>query len=260
MSELATLQNAFQDYLLEPSQNAIRLSIVSTARMHADKRLGVYAYAYYARLIEVLSLSYPALYAYLGHDNFYSVGREYAQAHPSTFRSIRWFGDQLANFLQQHPVYKDYPYLVELATIEWTIEAVFDAIDQSTLTIAELALVPPEAWAQMQIQLHANVRRLDLAWNCIKIWQAMKEEQDPPAPEENIHKVHWVFWRKDFTHQYCSLEQEDAWALDAALKGENFGTICEGLLQWQTEDQVALRAASLLKGWILAGLVSKTTY
>ncbi|MFA6037818.1 MAG: DNA-binding domain-containing protein [Legionellales bacterium] len=252
MNTLNQLQDEFQNYLLDKNDTTIYTHIISTEKMPAAKRLHIYANAYYARLVEALGSTYPALLNYLGFDDFYQLGCEYAKAHPSTYRSIRWFGDQFANYLPDH--------LAEIAKIEWTMYSVFDSKNEASLQLEELAKIPPESWSDMKLQPHASVRRLDLNWNSIQIWQDLIEEKQPNATIKNAYTVPWIFWRKDLDNQYCSLETEDAYAFDALIKGEDFGTICEKLLKFHHEDQVGLRAASLLKGWTQAGLIGKVSY
>ncbi|MGA2655172.1 MAG: DNA-binding domain-containing protein [Gammaproteobacteria bacterium] len=256
---LEELQQHFQGFLLKGNRE-IHDNIISTENMSASQRLHIYEHAYYARLVEALAATYPSVQSYLGHDDFYQIACEYAKAFPSEFRSIRWFGGYFADFLFHHNDYHDYPHLAEIAEIEWLMSAVFDAKDQVPFTLEQLAKIPPQAWTDMTIKLHPSVKQLQLHWNSIAIWQDLIENKNPRSPQENAYPVSWIFWRKGLDNQYCSLEEEDGWALDAIKKGEDFGTVCEGLLQWNHEDDVALRAASLLKGWTEAGLIAEILY
>jgi hypothetical protein len=48
---------------------------------------------------------------------------------------------------------------------------------------------------------------------------------------------------------------DEAAALDSALRGGNFGEICESLAEWLPDDEVPLRAASLLGAWADTGII-----
>jgi hypothetical protein len=61
------------------------------------------------------------------------------------------------------------------------------------------------------------------------------------------------------TH-WRSLEVHEAWALESAVKGANFADICEGLLEWIDEQQVAITAAGFLKQWVSDQLVVSLDY
>lgn len=256
MNNLLKLQTAFQAHLLDINEHNIYQSIISTVKMPAQKRMAIYSNAYYARLVEALAANYPILFLYLGADVFNQLGQEYAKAYPSYYRSIRWFGDKFNVFLKEHNEYKNYFYLSELATVEWIMTAVFDAPDAQVLTLPELAKIPPDAWLEMRLQAHPSVHRLDLSWNTIQIWQALSQDKQPDEPVQCNPPIPWIFWRKKLVNQFCSLPRENIWAIDAMIQGLNFSEICIGLMKWHAEENVATIAAGLLKGWVIAGLIS----
>ena len=66
----------------------------------------------------------------------------------------------------------------------------------------------------------------------------------------------FVLWRNGLTSQFSSLSEDEAWAIDAMIKGLTFGELCEGLCQWVDEEEAGMHAASLLKGWIMMGFIT----
>ena len=107
--------------------------------MPAADRLAIYRNAYQVRLIDALHDTYPILHGLLGDEAWLALGRAYVTAHPSMFRSIRWYGSELADFLANSPLYGDEPILAEVALLEWTLAEVFDAKDAHALNRAALA-------------------------------------------------------------------------------------------------------------------------
>src|ERR1700722_154287 len=107
MNDLIHLQMKFQQYLMQ-SNYAIENDIEETKRDPTKTRLEIYNNAYHLRLIEALSSNFPILQKSLGFDQFQELAQLYIHAHPSTFRSIRWFGDKLENFLLEHNNYCDF--------------------------------------------------------------------------------------------------------------------------------------------------------
>jgi len=256
MNSLFHLQDKFQDYLLN-SKQGIQQHIVSTEKVSAEVRLSIYGDAYRSRLIESLTTTYPVLQAYVGWEQFEEITTEYLKQYPSTYRSIRWFGDRLADYLGSHPDYKEYDYLSELAKLEWTLTLVFDAQDRPTAALEDVAAIPIDAWSAMQLLPHPSVHRLTFLWNTMAIWQAISDDIPPPKPMPSKSDTHWVLWRQELTNQFCSIDDDEAWAIDAILKGITFGELCEGLCQWTDDHHAPVRAASLLKGWIEAGLIAE---
>jgi hypothetical protein len=253
MNELLELQENFQNHLLQTDSKPIDF-VVNTKKVKAKTRLAIYSYSYQWRLVEALSTTYPVLKKYLGEKKFNRLALEYVQKYPSEFRSIRWYGDQLAEFLKT--VEDSHSSLfTELVQFEWILADVFDAKDHAILSMEHLAKIPIDEWPFMTFSAHPSIRRLNLHWNVAHIWQALDQNQSKPKAKKNAEPINWIFWRKELLNQYCSLSYDEAWAIDALLKGKSFNEICEGLCKWIDESQVATHAVGLLKGWIVAGLI-----
>ena len=259
MKHLLTLQNKFQEYLLH-SQNDIFNYIVNTKKVPTDVRLSIYSHAYRARLLEALASNYPSMQIYLGEEQFEALGNAYIDRYPSHFRSIRWFGDKLENFLRENASYNDFPYLSELAKVEWLMTLVFDAANSDNVKLESLGSIPPECWVNMRFLPHPSAHLIQLSWNVVPIWKALFQDESPCELLQNDLPISWIFWRSNLINQYCSLTNDEASAIDAMLKGSTFGEICEVLCQFLDEKEVPMRAASLLKGWISAGLIAEIKY
>ena len=259
MNELFSLQNKFQEHLLN-AENEIVNDIVETENVSTDVRLSIYSYAYRSRLLEALAANFPVLQIYLGDEQFETLGHAYMDLHPSHYRSIRWFGDKLENFLTENTPYNDYSYLSEMARVEWLMTLVFDAADSDIVTLETLRNISPEAWVDMRLIAHPSVHLSQLSWNTMSIWEAISEEKSPGELLQGEAPVTWIFWRKNLANHHCSLMNDEACAMDAMLKGSTFGEICEALCHWVDEKEVAMRAASLLQGWISTGLIAKIKY
>lgn len=255
MNNLTDLQDKFQAYLLQSSKQ-IKDLIVSTEKVPAETRLMIYENAYRSRLLESLELSYPILKTYLGDDDFYQLGNEYIDNFPSTFKSIRWFGDQLSDFLHTHHQLSDYPYLSELAKIEWTMTLAFDAADSKAKTLEEMNKLAPDDWENLKIEFHPCLHILNLHWNAFEIWQNLCDEKQPPEPIYYSSPMTWIIWRHDFNNHYSFIEEYEALAINQIKQGYTFGMLCEDLSQKTDDENAVVQAAALLKKWIHAGMIS----
>ncbi len=255
MSRLGELQSQFQSFLLGQGAG-IERSIVSTETASGDERLAVYADAYRLRLLEVLTEDFPGVKGMLGAEAFEALGRAYIGAHPSTHPSVRWFGRHLARFLREAPAYHGRPALAEMAAFEWAQGEVIDAADSPTVSVDELAALPPASWPEMRIVFQRALRRLDLAWTVPAVWRAIDEGKPPPALERADPPLPWLFWRREMEVHWRSLDDDERFALDAALAGSAFGAICEGLFERRGDADVPLRAAGFLKQWATDSLIA----
>jgi len=256
VSPLAALQGDFQDFLLR-GESAVLRHVIGTERVPVATRLGIYARAYRSRLAEALGGNFPALARLLGESDFATLADEYVRTHDSPFFSIRYYGDDLANFLAAHEDYAAAPLLAELARWEWLMTGVFDAADAAALEHEELARVPPGEWARLRFAFHPSVQRVALHWNVPQIWQALTEERARPGAELNAAPVPWLLWRQGLSTYFRSLPATEAGALDAARAGWPFGELCQLLCEELGPTAAAAQAATLLRGWVAAGLITR---
>jgi hypothetical protein len=253
-TRLRQLQRDLQSHLLGES-SSIADAIVDTPPLPVADRLGIYRNAYRVRLIEALDDTYPVLHALLGDEVFLALGEEYVAAHPSVHRSIRWYGGEVSEFLSRRPPYAEQPILAELALLEWTLAEVFDAADAEPLSRAALSAVDASAWSELKFRFHPSLRRLRLQWNTTAVWQAMSHDEVPPDPVCAEHPVPWLLWRQHLQNYFRSMAADEAAALDLGRSGANFAEICAALTEWLPDEQIPMRAASLVGAWADSGII-----
>lgn len=253
--QLRQLQREMQRDLFG-SASTISGWIAETAPLATEARLDIYRHAYVSRLIETLTDHYPVLHAILGDEDFGALGASFVRAHPSVHRSIRWYGRDIAEFLGTHLPYQEQPILAEIARFEWTLAEAFDSADADVIGRAALEAVQPADWADLTFSFHPSVRRLAFEWNTVAAWKALTADTDPPQPERSAEAVEWLVWRRDLENYFRSLDPVEATALDAALSGCSFAEICGGLTEHLPDDEVPLRAASLIVTWLEGGLLT----
>jgi hypothetical protein len=254
VSALSEVQREFQDYLLH-GDAAVAARVVGTARVPAAIRLGIYAGAYHSRLSEALASNYPVLAKLLGESDFSALAAEYIAAHDSPFFSIRYYGDGLAKFLANREDYAAAPVLAELAQWEWSMTSVFDAADAAPLGAEALARIAPAHWAQLRFRWHPSVQRLTLWWNVPQLWQALSEDRERPDLTLAATPIEWLLWRENLTSYFRSLPKTESSVLDAARSGWPFGELCALLCEELGDAEAPAQAATLLRGWITAGLI-----
>jgi hypothetical protein len=254
MSSLSELQGDFQAYLLE-GESPIDTHVVSTERVPAATRLGIYLNAYRARLAEALRSSFPALAELAGEEGFHELSAEYIQAHPSRFASLRYYGDELASFLSAHADYSSAPLLAELARWEWAIAEVFDAADADPIDPRLLQQVAPDDWSELTFDWHPSVRQLSLEWNAPQIWKAITDGAERPSAEIEHAPVPWLIWRRELQILFRSPSTAEATALGLMRAGMTFGALCEQLCDHFDEQDAPSQAAAMLGEWVHSGLI-----
>jgi hypothetical protein len=248
VTTLYELQKKFQDYVLSPKPG-MDSEVIGTQNAGAATRLEIYSDAYCLRLIEALAGDYPAVKALAGEEQFDRLARAYIRAHPSVHYNVRWFGQSFAALLRGEAE----PHLGEMAEFEWAMTLAFDAADEPALTLQDMAQVPPEAWPEMTFVPHPSLQRLKLTFNIPEIWKAVdKNEELPPVKEA---PAAWIVWRRDYKTYFRSLGKGESYAVDAMCARAAFSDICGGVTKWVDEENAALHAAGLLKGWVTEGIL-----
>jgi hypothetical protein len=252
---LPRLQDAFQRYLLK-GDTEIGAHVVGTQRVPVEIRLSIYGDGYRLRLIEALAATYPVLAELLGEADFQALGVRYVNANESTFPSIRYYGDKLADFLAAHADYERAPILAELARWEWAMAAVFDAADAEPIDTGVFSQVAPEDWSELRFQWSPSVQVLELEWNVPELWKAVTENTERPDPGLKPDRGSWVLWRRDLQIYFRPLANEEAAVIAASRAGQSFGELCELLCVHLDEQQAPAHAAGFLRGWVESGLIA----
>jgi hypothetical protein len=246
MTDLADLQQRFQSHLLCGAEAPL-----SGVQGH----MAIYTNAYRGRLREALADNYPVLYRALGDDAFRELAGAYLEAHPSHFRSIRWFGDQLVDFIAAGPGVVPHPALLDVARLDWAMRGAFDAADATPLSFDDLAGIAPERWPELRFRLCPSFRLLALDWGIEALWHALNEDENAQTaePQPNAHAM--IVWRAGLELRWRTLAGEEAAALSALQAGADFAAVCAAAEEAGGCDAVSV--AGLLGQWIGEGLLMR---
>jgi hypothetical protein len=251
MNSLATLQRQMCDFLLDPCKaTGIEHAVIGSPAAGVEERLHVYAHAYPARLKEVMRNDFPGLLALASDDAFDELAGDYIDTHPSRYANVRWYGDSLGTFLREDPRWSSIPAFAAMADFEWGLGLSFDAPDEPPIDVATIAATAPGDWPMLQLTLGSSARRFSTEWNVAAMRRAMDRGEEMPEARRFDAPAPWIIWRKGVAVLHRQLEEDESAALDVVQSGGTFASICETLCQWHPVDAVAMRAGSLLKGWI----------
>ncbi len=249
---LAELQRDFQSHVMHGHERIVA-AVEGSASVPAALRLGIYSEAYRLRLTDALASTLPRLQQLLGKEPFAEVAREYIDLCPSSYPSIRWFGDRMPELLTKS--FPHQPWLAELATWEWAIAATFDGADAEPIGIDALAAVAPEQWAALTFQFHPTVQVLTMRTNAPLLFKALSADDPAPEPVALDEPRSWLIWREQLKTQYRSLSPDESAALELMRSGGSFEMLCDALFQWHDADAVPAQAAGLLKRWVVEQMI-----
>ena len=260
MNQLEKLQRTFQDCVINPDANKTTTWISAKGRAAPDVQLSIYSHAYRARLNEVLANDFPAMLMAVGDDYFNQLSTGYIETHPSHYFSLREFGRDMPQYIKDliknNILDTEMAWLAELSLFEWSLGQTFDAADDSVFTEQDMAVIPPESWPELTFTLHSSVQRLKLEWNSPEMWVALTDDEPTEITAQQDKNSHWLIWRENFVTRFRSMNIDEQVAFDALRSGKDFDEVCGELTTIMKEEEVPMHAASLLKIWIVQGLIS----
>jgi hypothetical protein len=252
---LAELQATFQAAVMAGSDDVLAL-IPPNSRTSNAVLLGVYRFAYVARLVEVVRNAYPMLARYMGDDAFGRMAERYVRATPSRHANARWYAAEVPEFLGGE-AYGRWPELREIALLERQLDLAFDAPDGSVLDLAALSRYAPDAWPFLAFKPHPAAALLTFRTNAFDLWVMLKNEE--PAPEGRVRDEpqSLLVWRRDGVANARVVGDEERMLWTEAGRGLRFGGLAEMAATYAAPDEAALRVAGYLNGWLSAGLLSE---
>lgn len=248
MNALHKLQHEFLGYLLDNSSSDIIERIESSPQRSAEQRMTYYGVGYVLRLKEALSTDYERLHGYLGDELFENLMQQYIDRYPSQHPSLRYFGQHMPTLVEQLEPFDQLPEVAEITRIEQAFANSFDAADRPCVSVNELATLEPEAWASFTLNFHGAVQLLAQKTNSFQIWKALSNEETPPQKENS--DTTWLIWRQNLVSRYRALEKPELAALTIAMSAGSFSDVCEGLLEYFSEEETPMRAVGYLQQWM----------
>jgi hypothetical protein len=216
--------------------------------------LKIYYDAYRFRLIEILQENYPKLLQLMGSDNFEGLARDYIDAYPSPYFSVRYFGQYLSQFLKEHEAQI---YLVEMAEFEWKLSDTLDAADSDVADSNVLYALPAEHWGELRLEFHPSLQLIECGWNVPQIWQSIDINEALPALNKSENPITWILWRKELGSYYRSLSEIELLCLQHFQDGHHFAEVCDVLCEQVAEEEVPKEALSFIQRSIADGIIAQ---
>lgn len=223
MPRLCELQQAFAEAIAEGKYHA------TTAALATDG-LALRSVALYRRLIrvnytQVLKITYPALYRFVGERYFGILARGYLKKYPSTSGDLFPCGRHLPAFLNELQVS---PLLAGLARLEWVCHEIYQAADSLPLSGEQLRAIASVDPSQVTFQFHAAARLLSFPFPVHRVWLALQPEApadevvELPLPEQ---ETGIVVTRGGGKVQVTPLARLDHLLLEAMSRGVNAASV-----------------------------------
>ncbi|WP_165967746.1 HvfC/BufC N-terminal domain-containing protein [Sapientia aquatica] len=256
-ADLSLLQHDFAAALVN-----VEMVQPALAMFKGDPALNIERFAQYRGSIislwqQTLSNAFPVLRQLLGDDFFDNVARVFGEKHPSQSGNLAEFGQQLPRFIEELDSCRPYPYLGDVARLEWLVHQAHYLQHRAPATLADLVNFPPERLADVRITLQPCCSLLTSDWAVADIWHA---HQDSPVtlPHELSKPSACLVWRADWQTnwhvQVSELTRANYAALSSLASGKNLGHALEAAMELDPEFDVQTALADWFTKQIFSNL------
>jgi hypothetical protein len=176
MPTLRELQIGFVGAVLHPQRAQLFGRNLRLRALPNEQRIQIYRNNLYATLTGALEAVYPVVHKLVGAQCFAGVARRYAGDEQSGSGDIHAYGDRFPEFLSTVSTLREYPYLPDVARLEWTYHRLFHSASLSPLMPAALQDVPPARYADLRLQLQTASRLLASDYPVLHIWQVNQDD------------------------------------------------------------------------------------
>lgn len=167
MLPLRDVQAAFRRALLGDDPSLLAPLVEGGAA-----RLAVHRDNLFISLGDVLRDAFPAVCRLVDERFFAYAAHEFVRGHQPDRAVLAAYGGGFADFLAAFAPCRDFPYLADVARLEWLMCAAANAADTAPLDAAALAAVAPETTPLLRLALHPAFGLLASPWPVDRIWRA----------------------------------------------------------------------------------------
>jgi hypothetical protein len=179
------MEALFAQALLDPGADA---PVIVNA---ASGRFNVYRNNYLITLRNALRSTFPAVERLVGDEFFAALACAFAERHPPHSPIMARYGDAFPEFLETIAALEEFPYLADVARIEFARVQAYHAADAVSFGIDSEAAAT--AALDNPVRRHPSVSIIESAFPAHSIWQAQVNEDDQVQPAWQAEAI--LVWR-----------------------------------------------------------------
>jgi hypothetical protein len=241
------------DAFLREADEATRAAFASTFADSPEfaraARVGVYADAYFWRLLGVLRDHFGLTAWLCGPAHFHDLVTDYVLQRPSIDPDVRRFGERFAGFIAGHREGVRIPGLAELAAIEWAMVRALDVAQEQPQLAEQLRALAAEAWPSLRLCAVHSAALLPSTLPFSMLWAAHDREPSPTEPPSPVDAHAVLVWRQGLDVVHRVPAPDEAAALARVLGGIEFAELCA--------DHDAPTVVAWLQRWLADELLTR---
>lgn len=218
------------------------------------ERMSVYAEGYPIRIHEALKEAYEAVQQVLGPKKFRETSDAYAVRHPSKEYNLSMAGRFYPEYLEKSGWLAEYPFLQDLARLEWAVSEAFHSFDFPPQDLSPLAGLALEEWENVTFQFQPSLRLVASAWPVVDIWRARRGTSQPAPADFQGRAQYASICRQDLKVRVEDIHPLEFECLKLLSEGGTLGETCEKLAEKSAEE---LPLMEWFGKWSSSGMIAR---
>ena len=178
MSYIAVQQKHFAQLMHDAEAKNEMSALFATSDLEVETGLAVYRNNLKVAWRNALIATFPVLSQLLSNEGMGVLAHDYLKVHPSQSGDLNDLGVHLSDFLKDYPPLADYPYLPEVAALEWRVNCAHGAADHVPLQIADLMVHGTEDWLAARVEFASSASLMMTQAAAGSIWLAHQADGD----------------------------------------------------------------------------------
>ncbi len=230
MPELHALQREFWSSIKHRKADTAALERVrDDARISRERRVDIYRTTMREAHVRALASTYTCCEKILGERYFRQLANEFYYGNPATHQDLNRYGQTFPDFVQEliehHAELAEYPYLPDLARLEWLYEQAYYVREDEAFDFRALATLDEDDYRKLRFVLGASVATLKSAYPVYELWRA-HQGQGGIKKVVAIDEPQYLFVaREEFKPVIHKIDHAFWWVMDKIDQGYMFGEL-----------------------------------
>ncbi len=180
MLALHDLQRVFKDGLLADDEETV-LAHIAGDGLDPRARLALYRHHVLTTLTATLESAFPVVCQLVDKRFFAYAADAFIREHPPAGPCLVEYGAVFPEFLEGFPACQGYPYLPDMARLEWAVHQAARVAEVRSLDRARLDAIPLDDLPALRFLMDATLSYVSSPWPVDRIWRAHQEGAEPES-------------------------------------------------------------------------------
>ena len=253
--DLEHIQENFARALIDPTKIDLALDSFSGNVELNRERFGFYRGNIIAIWQQTCASAFPVLKQLTGADFFDELARAYGQNYPSRSGNLNEFGANMVEFIQSLESCRPYPYLGDVAGLEWTVHRCYYMGRREPAPLSNLAAIPVDQLSEVRFRMQPGCALFESPWAVADIWQA--HQIDEIVLPQKLDQQNWcLIWQSGWKVEVASISAGSYTALNALLQGFNLGLALDQAMTVDPQFSVQSELADWFQKQLITTIIS----